>query len=168
MIHLLMSHDFRKECLSKLPEKILASIRLPEITREYSLYEIAIIISAGPARALGLTNKGNLSVGSDADLVIYPGDQEIEETFGSPRFVIKGGEIVIDDGEIRETPTGREFIVTPDWDPETPKYLGPEFEKSYSVSISNYPVSIDLLQDPVTIPTLDDARRTQQPSRDSN
>ncbi|MFK7735051.1 MAG: formylmethanofuran dehydrogenase subunit A [Pirellulaceae bacterium] len=165
IIKLLMSHDFRKECLSKLPEKLLSSVRLPEITREYSLFEIAIIISAGPARALGLANKGNLGVGSDADLVIYPGDQEIEETFGSPRYVIKGGEVVIDDGEIRETPTGRELIVTPDWDPETEAYLRPEFEKSYSVSISNYPVSQDSLQDPVTIPTLGETPVSQQPER---
>ena len=73
-----------------------------EIDREYTLFEVAIVMSAGPARALGLTQKGNLGVGSDADVVIYEGkDGQRRRMFGHPRYVIKGGEIVIEDGEIR-------------------------------------------------------------------
>ena len=51
IIQLLMSAAFRKECLSGLSPKAASHIFLPEITREYTLYEIAIITSAGPARA---------------------------------------------------------------------------------------------------------------------
>ena len=29
--------------------------------------------------------------------------------FGHPRYVIKGGEIVIEEGDIRETPDGSEY-----------------------------------------------------------
>ena len=35
------------------------------------LNEIAIITRAGPARILGLKNKGHLRVGADADITIY-------------------------------------------------------------------------------------------------
>ncbi|MFI5297950.1 MAG: hypothetical protein ACHREM_07610, partial [Polyangiales bacterium] len=62
----LMCAEFRREELKKLPAKALTRIILPELTREYTLFEIAIITSAGPARALGLSRKGNLGVGADA------------------------------------------------------------------------------------------------------
>jgi HAD superfamily hydrolase (TIGR01509 family) len=48
-----------------LPAKALSRIVLADLDREYSLSEIAIITSAGPARALGLSNKGHLGVGAD-------------------------------------------------------------------------------------------------------
>jgi formylmethanofuran dehydrogenase subunit A len=89
---------------AKLPDKVKGRITLPEVDREYTLYEIAISMSAGPARALGLTHKGNLGISSDADVVMYEEDANIQRMFGHPRYVIKGGEIVIEDGEIREAP----------------------------------------------------------------
>ena len=47
-----MSADFRKDCMATLPPNIKNRITLPEIDREYTLYEIATIMSAGPARSL--------------------------------------------------------------------------------------------------------------------
>ena len=113
IIELLMRADVRKECLKKLPDKIKGKITLPEIDREYTLFEVATAMSAGPARALGLTQKGNLGVGSDADSCIYEHDDNVARMFSHPRYVIKGGEIVLEDGEIREAPQGREFLVKP-------------------------------------------------------
>src|SRR3989440_247681 len=72
IIHLLMNADVRKERVQKLPAKALSRIVLMDLDRQYSLYEIAIITSAGPARALGLSQKGHLGVGADADVAIYP------------------------------------------------------------------------------------------------
>src|SRR6185437_13666520 len=96
-----------------LPAKALKRIVLADLTREYTLSEIAIIISAGPARALGLANKGHLGVGADADVAIYHDTPDVARMFGCPRYVLKGGEIVLEEGEIRKTPAGREFIVQP-------------------------------------------------------
>ena len=62
IIHLLMDADFRQEQI-KLPAKALKRIVLADLDREYTLSEIAIITSAGPARALGLSQKGHLGVG---------------------------------------------------------------------------------------------------------
>ncbi len=71
IIHLLMNADFRRECLNKLPARALERIVLADLDREYTLSEIAIITSAGPARALGMSRKGHLGPGADADVAIY-------------------------------------------------------------------------------------------------
>ncbi|MFM2095464.1 MAG: Formyltransferase/hydrolase complex Fhc subunit [Planctomycetota bacterium] len=148
IIKLLMCADFRKECLARLPDAIKKKITLPEIDREYTLYEIAAAMSAGPARALGLKNKGSLAVGCDADLVIYEADDNVEKMFGHPRYVIKGGEVVIEDGDIRETPHGREYIAKPSYDPGTEEFMRPLFEDRYTMSFENYPVEIERLEHP--------------------
>jgi formylmethanofuran dehydrogenase subunit A len=149
-----MSADFRRQCMTRLPAQIKNRITLPEINREYTLNEIATIMSAGPARALGLHQKGNLGVGKDADLVIYDRHDDIEQMFGHPRYVIKGGEIVIEEGEIRGTPEGREFIVQPAYDPGTDEFLRPLFEDKYCMSFENYPVEMERIHHPDIQPCL--------------
>jgi formylmethanofuran dehydrogenase subunit A len=115
IIHLLMNADFRRERVRALPAKALGRMILADLDRQYTLYEIAIITSAGPARALGLTQKGHLGVGADADLTIYNENPDGELMFRYPRYVIKGGEIVVEEGDIRNVHQGREFI-TPVFD----------------------------------------------------
>ncbi|MEZ6123125.1 MAG: formylmethanofuran dehydrogenase subunit A [Planctomycetaceae bacterium] len=148
IIKLLMCADFRKECCQQLPDRIREKISLPEIDREYTLYEIATAMSAGPARALGLHLKGNLGIGSDADVVIYEEDDDVERMFSHPRFVIKDGEVVIEDGDIRETPHGREFLVKPAMAPETDAFMKPAFEDYYTMQFENYPVEFERIENP--------------------
>ncbi len=148
IIQLLMCSEYRRACLAKLSSKALKRIHLAELDREYSLYEIAIITSAGPARALGLPKKGNLGVGADADLVIYNQDSDVARMFGHPRYVIKGGETVVEDGDLRATPEGRSFLVRPSYDEAIEQYLRPLFEDYYTISFDNYPVEIERLPRP--------------------
>ncbi|MBS0260338.1 MAG: formylmethanofuran dehydrogenase subunit A [Planctomycetes bacterium] len=148
IIQLLMNADVRKECLQKIPDRIKSSMVLPEITREYTLSEIAVAMSAGPARALGLKEKGNLGLGCDADLVIYESDPDVLKMFGHPRYVIKAGEVVIEDGDIREAPQGKEFLVKPAYDPATDEFMRPLFEDHYTMSFENYPVEFERLEHP--------------------
>src|SRR5215471_18779653 len=77
IIQLLMSAEFRREELKKLPEVARSRIVLPDLTREYTLSDVAVITSAGPARALGLTQKGNLGPGADADVAIYNESKDV-------------------------------------------------------------------------------------------
>jgi formylmethanofuran dehydrogenase subunit A len=154
IIQLLMCADFRREQLAALSEKALGRIHLPGITREYTLGEIAIITSAGPARALGLARKGHLGVGADADVVIYNEDKDIARMFGHPRYVIKGGEVVIEEGDIRATPEGREFVIQPKYDPEIETFLRPLFEDYYTMSFENYPVPMERLEHAELCPTI--------------
>ncbi len=148
IIQLLMCADFRKECIAKLPDSIKGKITLPEIDREYTLYEVATSMSAGPARALGLAKKGNLGIGCDADIVIYEEEDDVARMFSHPRYVIKAGEIVIEEGDIRETPQGREFLVKPDYAPETDEFMRPLFEDCYTMQFDNYPVELERIENP--------------------
>jgi formylmethanofuran dehydrogenase subunit A len=146
IIHLLMNADFRRERLQKLPAKALKRTVLGDLDRQYTLSEIAIITSAGPARALGLVNKGHLGAGADADVTIYNDDPDPSRMFGYPRYVVKGGEVVLEEGEIRKTPQGREFLVQPAYDPAIEEYMRPVFQQYYTMSFDNYPVEMERIQ----------------------
>ena len=143
IIRLLMDVTFRKEQLKALPPRVLKRIVLPELTREYTLYEIAIISSAGPARALGLPQKGHLGIGADADVAIYNNDADVTKMFSHPRYVIKGGEVVIEEGELRRTVEGHSFAVRPSYDESIEAYLRPQFQSYYTMSFDNYPVEAE-------------------------
>ena len=73
IIQLLMDVEFRKEQVRQLPAAAQQRIVLGDLDRQYTLSEIAIITSAGPARALGLSKKGHLGVGADADVADLSG-----------------------------------------------------------------------------------------------
>ncbi len=146
IIHLLMNADFRRERLKTLPAKAQSRTTLAELDREYTLLEIAMITSAGPARALGLPRKGHLGVGADADLAIYNEKPDGEFLFRYPRYVIKAGEIVVEEGEIRTMSEGKEFVVQPAYDDTIEDYLRPLFQQYYTMSFENYPVELERLK----------------------
>ncbi len=148
IIHLLMNAEFRKEQVRRLPEKAKSRIVLADLDREYTLSEVAIITSAGPARSLGLTRKGHLGVGADADVTVYPMKPDHGFLFSYPRYVIKGGTVVVEDGDVRDVTDGREFIVQPACDEGTGDYIRPLFEKFYTMSFANYPVEMERLRRP--------------------
>ena len=107
LIRLLMDRDFRNEQLRKANKSAIQStVLLDDLDREYSLEEIAIITRAGPARLLGLRDKGQLGVGADADVTLYDDRPDREEMFATPRYVIKGGRVVVRDGELVEAIPG--------------------------------------------------------------
>jgi formylmethanofuran dehydrogenase subunit A len=147
IIRLLMDAEFRKEQIKKLPEEAQKRIVLADLDREYTLLEIAIITAAGPARALGLSQKGHLGVGADADLTLFHEKPE-GFMFEYPRYVIKGGEVVVEDGEIRGGGQGRQFIVQPSFDGQIEAYLRPLFQKVYTISFDNYPVEMERIPRP--------------------
>ena len=141
IVQLLMNADFRKEQLAALPEKARSRMVLPELNREYTLNEIAIITSAGPARALGLKQKGHLGIGADADIAIYNENGNVAEMFAYPRYVIKSGELVVEEGELRKSLEGRQFAVKPAYDESIEEFLKPQFLQYYTMSFENYPVA---------------------------
>ena len=134
-----MDAEFRREELKRLPARARERIVLPDLNREYSLSDIVVITAAGPARSLGLTAKGHLGAGADADVTIYPEKPDDGFLFQYPRYVIKGGEIVVEEGEVRHVTSGREFIVHPACDEQIENYLRPLFQKVYTISFDNYP-----------------------------
>jgi formylmethanofuran dehydrogenase subunit A len=143
IIQLLMDRDFRNEQIKKLTPKALNRIVLLELEREYTLSEIAIITSAGPARALGLPQKGHLGLGADADVAIFNEDKDRGKMFAYPRYVLKCGEVVIEEGEIRKSVGGKGLLVQPTFDENIEGFLRPLFEQYYTLSFDNYPVELE-------------------------
>lgn len=152
IIQLLMDLDFRREQIKKLPASALARIVLPELDRQYTLAEIAIITSAGPARALGLSHKGHLGVGADADVAIFNNTKDVAQMFAYPRYVIKGGEVVIEEGEIRKLVEGKGLLVHPVYDETVEDFIRPLFQQYYTMSFDNYPVELERIDHPEVRP----------------
>jgi formylmethanofuran dehydrogenase subunit A len=136
----LMDRGHRAERLERLPEKARARSRLADLGREYSLAEIAIITRAAPARILGMAHKGHLGPGADGDVTIYSPDDDKERMFSLPRYLIKAGEIVHDDGAPRTIPDGRTLAVAPAFDPAIVPELEAWFARDSSIRFANFPV----------------------------
>jgi formylmethanofuran dehydrogenase subunit A len=153
IIRLLMDRTYRRDVLKKCPERVPERSTLRELDREYTLNEIAIITRAGPARILGLTNKGHLGPGADADVTIYTPHENKETMFELPRMVIKSGRVMIDQGEIRDPFIGKTLHVAPEYDREVESDIQEWFEKYYSIRWRNYPVDDSYLHDSELVPT---------------
>jgi formylmethanofuran dehydrogenase subunit A len=140
LIRLLMDRDYREQQMKTLNPKVLAGTRLAELGREYTLYDIAIVTRAGPAKLLGLKNKGHLGAGADADVAIYEEQDDKEQMFSAPRYVIKDGVLVIEDHEFRKDHDGRILHVAPDYDAGIENVIRPFFEEFYTIRFNNYAV----------------------------
>jgi len=145
IIRLLMDREFRREAIRGVNAKAIASTHLPELDREYSLNEIAIITRAAPARLLGLRRKGHLGHGADADITIYDLDADWEKTFATPKIVVKAGEVIVEDGEIRRDVEGRSLYVEPEYDPGIEPELRKWFADFYTIEFDNYAVGMEYL-----------------------
>ena len=106
LMALLADSTYRDECLARLPEAVRERTGLREISRSYSLSELAIITRAAPAKMLGLTHKGHLGAGADGDVTIYQPSDDLRKMFAMPRWVVKSGVVIVDDTEIRNLAAG--------------------------------------------------------------
>ena len=139
LIHLLMSRAYRDERLRRANHRMLAGSALADgLAREYSLNEIAIITRAGPARLLGLSAKGHLGAGADADITIYTPDADRTRMFATPRYVIKGGTLVVEEGQLRRAPRGARHTVSPEYDPAIERPVREFMDRYLTVSFENY------------------------------
>ncbi|MEM0313368.1 MAG: formylmethanofuran dehydrogenase subunit A [Candidatus Bathyarchaeia archaeon] len=150
----LMSRKAREETLKKLHPKARKKSLLPSINRELSLYDIAVVTRAGQALALGLTFKGHLGVGADADIAIYNINPEkldpsrdyeaIIKAFGCTAYTIKSGEIVVKDGEVLKHVPGATLWVNVETckpcEMEVDEKLKRRFREYWTVEYENYPV----------------------------
>ncbi|HVX12484.1 MAG TPA: formylmethanofuran dehydrogenase subunit A [Pirellulales bacterium] len=145
IVRLLMDRTYRQDVLKTAHPAVRERSVLADLDREYSLYEICIITRAAPARILGLRHKGHLGIGADADITIYTPADNKETMFELPRFVIKSGQIVVEQGEIREPVQGKTLHVAPAYDTGIEPHIAEWFEPHYSVRFRNYPVTDDYL-----------------------
>jgi formylmethanofuran dehydrogenase subunit A len=87
-------------------------------------------------------------VGADADITIYDDRADREEMFAAPRYVIKGGYPVVEDGELRASGPGNLLRVGAEYDSSIEPTLEKLFEDRYSVRFSSYPVREPWLLEP--------------------
>jgi len=141
LIRLLMDRAYRDEQLARVNSKLLAGSALTDgIAREYTLQEIAIVTRAAPARLLGLRNKGHLGVGADADVTVYSRHGNQATMFATPRYVVKGGSLVVEEGQLRRAPAGHRLYVRPEFDRAVETGVRRFFEQHSTVSFEHYPV----------------------------
>jgi formylmethanofuran dehydrogenase subunit A len=151
IIRLLMDRTWRADVLKTVNPLVRERSTLADLDREYSLYEICIITRSGPAKILGLQNKGHLGPGADADITIYTPHENKETMFEMPRHVIKAGQMIVELGEVRDPMRGKTLHVSPDYDRGVEADIAAWFEKYYSIRFRNYPVSEDYMHEHETI-----------------
>ncbi len=149
----LMSKNYRDYWLNEVVHPWAKSrSSVGDSDKEYSLYEIAKITRANQAKVLGLSlEKGHLGIGADADIAIYdisPEEKDgkvIEKAFRYAKYVFKGGELVVKDGNVIKQVFGDTIYVNAKvgetLEEELMKDLNEVFKKRYSINLENYPVS---------------------------
>lgn len=155
VIALLMSNKKRQEEIKTLHEAVQKRTKIPGIDRELDFNDITVMTRAGSAKVLGLLDtKGHLGAGADADVSIYDikPDQidpsvehaKIKSAFSSAAYTIKGGEVVVKDGQITATPMGRTYWVDASVPQEHTdvmmKDIKNKFKNYYSIGLANYMV----------------------------
>jgi formylmethanofuran dehydrogenase subunit A len=60
--------------------------------------------------------------------------------FELPRYVLKGGRVVVEQGEVREEMFGRTLHVVPGYDEGALADIKKWFESYYTIQFANYPV----------------------------
>jgi formylmethanofuran dehydrogenase subunit A len=141
LIRLLMDKSFRNDMLASINPDAATHSHLGALDREYSLYEIAIMSRAGPARILGLTDRGHLGVGAAADIVVYTPQADQEKMFARPDLVFKDGTVVARDGAIVQVTRGATHAVKPAYDRGIERHLKQYFDRYMTVKLDNFRIS---------------------------
>ncbi len=143
LIKLLMDRGFRQDMMLKVNPDALKYSSLPTLEREYSLYEIVILTRAGPARSLGLKDRGHLGPGASADITVYFDKADREAMFTTPELVFKNGELIVRDGKVIKVVQGATHVARPEYDKAVEKPLKEYFDRYHTVRMENFKLSDD-------------------------
>ena len=135
-------HLPRRAAGPRQPELLAGSALADGLSREYTLEEIAIVTRAGPARLLGLSGKGHLGPGADADVTVYNVEDNVAGMFRTPRYVVKAGVLVVEEAQLRRAPAGTRLHVQPEFDRRIESGLRRYFDRYSTVSFDHYPVRL--------------------------
>lgn len=142
IISWLMDKKTRNEYAGTLNDSVSKMASITSLDRELSLYDVATITRAAPARILGIPY-GGIKTGAKADLVLYDLHGGVEEGFSRAEYTIIGGEVVVKEGEVVKSIPGKVLHTEKKIkNPELEKELESFFRQHYSICLSNYPVAI--------------------------
>jgi len=149
----LMSQKARDEQIKafKASDKVVAQSEIANIDRELTLYEIAQMTRAGPAKCLGLSGiYGGLKPGLDADVAVYDFNpekehkpMEIEDAFSEVKYLWKTGVPIIMDRKFVSEGKKRTLWVDAKVadNPQVMRDVKEKFVKYYTVTEKNYEVA---------------------------
>jgi len=143
LIRLLMDRTFRNERLGLIHPDAQAMTTVGSINREYTLYEIAILTRAAPAKLLGVPSIGHLGSGAIADITVYRDHPDRERMFTAPELVFKDGEVVVRDGKVTKVRWGRYHTVQPAYDAAIEQRLTDHFARYHTVRADHLRISDD-------------------------
>ena len=143
LIRLLMDRSFRNDMLATINKSAAAASVLNSIDREYTLYEIATMTRAAPARSLGLKHRGHLGGGAIADITVYNNLKNKEKMFEKPLYVFKNGEEIVKNGKIVKVVTGGTHTLRPDYDKSIEQSLKKYFDRYMTVKLGNFKIDDD-------------------------
>ena len=141
LIRLLMDKSFRNEAFAKLNLDAQAMSNLKSLTREYSLYEIAIMTRAGPAKLIGMHDRGHLGVGAGADIAVYNEQTDREAMFSQPAYVFKDGELVVKAGKVIKVTWGATYTAQPEFDIGVEQDLKQYFDRYHTMQLANFKIN---------------------------
>ena len=160
----LMSEAFRKQTFSECHKWANDRSTLGGINRELSLYDLAILTRANPAKTIGMAHrKGSLGVGADGDVTVYNiNPQQLDannyeallQTFRKAEYTVKDGEIVVVKGEVVSLPGKRTYYSEVHVEDEREKEMladVKEWFRYYTVGFANYPTPEKYLENPTPI-----------------
>ena len=147
LIRLLMDRSFRNDMLAAINRHAAAASNLRSIKREYSLAEIAILTRAGPARTLGLHDRGHLAPGAVADITVYSDQRDKEAMFARPDYVFKDGRLVVRDGTVVDIAWGATHVARPAFDRRIESSLRDHFDRYYTVRLDNFAIADGEIED---------------------
>jgi len=147
LLQLLMDYDFRMACLAELDPEIMQLTLLKDLKQEFSLYDIAIMTRAAPAKLLGLNDRGHLQPGALADIAVYHEQDDKAAMFRKAQWVFKNGQLIIEKGEFVHRQFGQTMTVKPHFDRQIESTVKDYFDRFYSMKLSNYGIQQDLLLD---------------------
>ena len=154
LIRLLMDRSFRNERLETINPAARKLSVLGSLDREYSLYEIAIMTRAAPAKLLGMRDHGHLGPGAVADLTVYTPHDNPEVLFSQPQYVFKAGELVVENGEIIKVVPGKTHTVHPEFDRGIEKLIQDHVNQHYTVRFNNLSISNDEMAEAIGSPVV--------------
>lgn len=157
LIRLLMDADYRQAYMSKLNQEALALTLLPNLTREFSLSEVATMTRSAAADLLGLHDRGHLSPGAIADIAVYDphssaiplqtteafanrAKSDYRAMFANAAMVFKNGRLIVKDSEVIARPAGHAQTVQPDFDRRIERDIQNHFDRFYSLKLNNFKV----------------------------
>jgi formylmethanofuran dehydrogenase subunit A len=135
---LLMSRQVREKAMESLSKRALSLSTLPGLTREYTLDDIAIMTRAAPAKLLGLKDRGHLGAGALADVAVYRKGDDIAAMFRRAAFVLKNGELVVEDGNVTNWRWGKALRLKPEPDKAMVKRLEAYHQQRYGLSLDAF------------------------------